>query len=104
MRGSRGFVLTCMERRLRGDLEGSAMWKAIVAGTAVLAIAGTSLVYAQQRGPRDGMMMQRSHLNAEDLRAFGEERLAALKAGWEATTRSSACVSVPRPCRTPVRP
>src|SRR5215472_13031099 len=86
MRGSPGFVLTCMERRRRGDLqrgvlEGSAMWKAIVAGTAVLAIAGTSLVYAQQRGPRDGMMMQRSQLNAEDLRAFGEARLAALKAG-----------------------
>jgi len=26
------------------------MWKAMVAGTAALAIAGTSLVYAQQRG------------------------------------------------------
>jgi zinc resistance-associated protein len=57
------------------------MWKAIVAGTAVLAIAGTSLVYAQQRGGRDGMMMERSQPNAEDLRAFGEARLAALKAG-----------------------
>ena len=30
------------------------MWKAIVAGTAVLAIAGTSLVYAQHRGGQDG--------------------------------------------------
>src|SRR5258707_12324870 len=57
------------------------MWKAIVAGTAALAIAGTSLVYAQQRGGRDGMMMDRPQLNAEDLRAFGEARLAALKAG-----------------------
>ena len=57
------------------------MWKAIVAGTAALAIAGTSLVYAQQRGGRDGMMMQRFQPNAEDLRAFGEARLAALKAG-----------------------
>ena len=57
------------------------MWKAIVAGTAALAIAGTSLVYAQQRGGRDGMMMERPQLNAEDLRAFGEARLAALKAG-----------------------
>src|SRR6266540_1309371 len=57
------------------------MWKAIVAGTAALAIAGTSLVYAQQRSGRDGMMMQRSQPNAEDLRAFGEARLAALKAG-----------------------
>jgi zinc resistance-associated protein len=60
------------------------MWKAIVAGTAALAIAGTSLVYAQQRGGRDGMM-QGSQLNAEDLRAFGEARLAALKAGLQLT-------------------
>jgi zinc resistance-associated protein len=56
------------------------MWKAIVAGTAALAIAGTSLVYAQQRGGREGMM-QGWRPNAEDLRAFGEARLAALKAG-----------------------
>ena len=56
------------------------MWKAIVAGTAALAIAGTSLVYAQQRGGRDGMM-QGWRPNAEDQRAFGEARLAALKAG-----------------------
>ena len=57
------------------------MWKAIVAGTAALAIAGTSLVYAQQRSGRDGMMMERFQPNAEDLRAFGEARLASLKAG-----------------------
>jgi zinc resistance-associated protein len=56
------------------------MWKAIVVGTAMLAIAGTSLVYAQQRGGRDGMM-QGWQPNAEDLRAFGEARIAALKAG-----------------------
>jgi len=56
------------------------MWKAIVAGTAALAIAGTSLVYAQQRGGRDGMM-QGWQPNTEDLRAFGEARIAALKAG-----------------------
>jgi zinc resistance-associated protein len=56
------------------------MWKAIVAGTAALAIAGTSLVYAQQqRGGRD--FGQRWQPNTEDLRAFGEARLAALKAG-----------------------
>ena len=52
----------------------------MVAGTAALAIAGTSLAYAQQRGGRDGMTQGRQ-LNAEDLRAFGEARLAALKAG-----------------------
>src|ERR671937_2937733 len=56
------------------------MWKAIVAGTAALAIAGTSLVYAQQRGGRDGMM-QGGQPSTEDMRAFGEARLAALKAG-----------------------
>jgi hypothetical protein len=56
------------------------MWKSMVAGTAALAIAGTSLAYAQQRGGRDGMMQGRQ-LTAEDLRAFGEARLAALKAG-----------------------
>jgi zinc resistance-associated protein len=56
------------------------MWKSMVAGTAALAIAGTSLAYAQQRGGRDGMMQGRQ-LNVEDLRAFGEARLAALKAG-----------------------
>ena len=53
------------------------MWKAIVAGTAALAIAGTSLVYAQQqRGGRD--FGQRCQPNTEDVRAFGEARLAAL--------------------------
>ena len=61
------------------------MWKAIVAGTAALAIAGTSLVYAQQRSDRDGMMQQRRQFSADDLRAFGEARLAALKAGLTLT-------------------
>jgi zinc resistance-associated protein len=54
------------------------MWKAIVAGTAALAIAGTSLVFAQQRGGEGG---ERWRPSTEDLRAFGEARLAALKAG-----------------------
>src|SRR5436305_10271294 len=59
------------------------MWKAIVAGTATLAIAGTSLVYAQQRSDRDGA--QRWRPSTEDMRAFGEARLAALKAGLTLT-------------------
>jgi hypothetical protein len=54
------------------------MWKSIVAGTAVLAIAGTSLVYAQQRGGYD---WPRWRPSAEDQRAFGDARLAGLKAG-----------------------
>jgi hypothetical protein len=63
-------------------LEGS-MWKAIVVGTAALTIIGTSLVYAQQGGRRDDV--QRWRPSAEDLRAFGEARLAALKAGLSLT-------------------
>ena len=51
------------------------MWKAIVAGTAALAIAGTSLVYAQ-RGREEGR--ERWRPSMEDFRAFGEARLAAL--------------------------
>jgi len=58
------------------------MWKAIVAGTAALAIAGTSLVYAQ-RGRDEGR--QRWQPSMEDFRAFGEARLAALKAGLTLT-------------------
>jgi zinc resistance-associated protein len=58
------------------------MWKTIVAGTAVLAIAGGSLAFAQDRGAPDGRAWRPS---IEDLRAFGEARLAALKAGLTLT-------------------
>jgi hypothetical protein len=58
------------------------MWKGIVAGGVALAIAGSSLVYAQQRPRNDG---QRWRPNTEDMRAFGEARLAALKAGLALT-------------------
>src|SRR5215468_11127511 len=77
MRRGRGFVLPS---RSGVTWRARAMWKAIVAGTAALAIAGTSLAYAQERVGRDGMVQGRQ-LNADDLRAFGEARLAALKAG-----------------------
>ena len=59
------------------------MWKAIVAGTAALAIAGTSLVYAQRGRLEEGR--QRWQPSTEDFRAFGEARLAALKAGLALT-------------------
>src|SRR6516162_10865548 len=60
------------------------MWKPIVAGTAALAIiAGTSLVYAQQSGRLD--RGGRWQPNMEDMRAFGEARLAGLKAGLTLT-------------------
>jgi hypothetical protein len=56
------------------------MWKAVVAGTLALAIAGSTLVYAQQRGRHDGGMRWQGP-NIEDMRAFGEARLAGLRAG-----------------------
>jgi hypothetical protein len=59
------------------------MWKAVVAGAAALVIAGGSLAFAQARSGRDGG--QRWQPSVEDMRAFGEARLAALKAGLTLT-------------------
>ena len=64
------------------------MFRPLVIGTAALAIAGSSIVFAQQRyfGPRgDGdaapRFEQRYHLSAEDMAAFADARIAALRAG-----------------------
>ena len=66
------------------------MFRPLVIGTAALAIAGSSIVFAQQRyfGPRgDGdsapRFQQRYHLSAEDMAAFADARIAALRAGLE---------------------
>jgi hypothetical protein len=67
------------------------MWKSVVAATAALAIAGSSIVYAQQRfgedGNGDGSRFQHRHhhMSAEDRAAFVDARIAALKAGLELT-------------------
>jgi zinc resistance-associated protein len=68
------------------------MLKPVIAATAVLAIAGSSLVYAQQRagehngsghwGPR---AEHRHRPSAADMAAFTDARIAALKAGLELT-------------------
>ena len=56
------------------------MWKGIVVGTTALAIVGSSVIYAQERFARpDGA--ERWRPSMEDRRAFGEARLAALRAG-----------------------
>jgi hypothetical protein len=61
------------------------MLKAALAGTAALAIVGTSLVYAQERGRLGGFerpqSSERSRPNLDDMRAFADARLAALHAG-----------------------
>jgi hypothetical protein len=61
------------------------MLKAALAGTAALAIVGSSLVYAQERGRPGGsersQSTERSRPNMDDMRAFADARLAALHAG-----------------------
>jgi hypothetical protein len=68
------------------------MLKPVIAATALFAIAGTSLVYAQQGfggqgnpggdGPR---FEQRHRPSPADITAFTDARIAALKAGLELT-------------------
>jgi zinc resistance-associated protein len=60
------------------------MWKTVLAGTTALAIAGTSLVYAQQ-GPGGPDRAQRWRPSAEDISAFGDARIAAIHAGLKLT-------------------
>lgn len=68
------------------------MLKPLIAATAILALAGSSLVYAQQRsgdrdgfGPRGSRTEQRHPVSPADLAAFTDARIAALKAGLELT-------------------
>jgi len=56
------------------------MWKAILAGTAAVAIAGTSLVYAQQQPDK---APQRWRPSQEDFSALTNARITALKAGLQ---------------------
>jgi zinc resistance-associated protein len=58
------------------------MWKSILAGTAAVAIAGTSMVYAEQPHRAGGMHWRPSQ---QDRAAFTDARIAALKAGLELT-------------------
>jgi zinc resistance-associated protein len=59
------------------------MWKAILAGTTALTIAGATLAIAQQVPDRDGS--QRWRPSAEDRSAFTDAQLAELKAGLRLT-------------------
>jgi len=70
------------------------MLKPVIAATALLAIAGSSYVYAQQgdggrgyggRGDGGFRSEQRHRLSPEDRAAFADARIAALKAGLELT-------------------
>lgn len=66
------------------------MFKPGIVGVAALAIAGSSLVYAQQQvGDHEGFGRWRAErhqpLSADDMAAFTDARIAALKAGLELT-------------------
>jgi zinc resistance-associated protein len=63
------------------------MLKTVLAGTAAIAIAGSSFVYAQQRndGPAGPDAQRHGRPSAEDIGAFTDARIAALKAGLELT-------------------
>jgi hypothetical protein len=67
------------------------MLKPVIAATALLAIAGSSYVYAQQgfgghRGFGEGQRFEHRHRpSAADISAFTDARVAALKAGLELT-------------------
>lgn len=59
------------------------MWKALAAGTTILTMAGSTLASAQQSPPAE-----RSHhaqLTADDIAAFTDARIAALKAALKLT-------------------
>jgi len=59
------------------------MWKTLIAGTAMLMIAGSTLASAQQSSPAE--RSHRAQLTADDVAAFVDARIAALKAALKLT-------------------
>jgi zinc resistance-associated protein len=59
------------------------MWKTLIAGTTMLMIAGSTLASAQQSSPAD--RPHRAQLTADDIAAFADARIAALKAALKLT-------------------
>lgn len=65
------------------------MWKLLMVAVVAVAVAGTSIVYAQQgnddRDPGRRLEHRHHRLSPEDRAAFLDARIAALKAGLELT-------------------
>ena len=59
------------------------MWKALIAGTTLLMIAGSTLASAQQSSPAE--RSHRAQLTADDIAAFTDARIAGLKAALKLT-------------------
>src|SRR5262245_3039973 len=62
----------------------SIMWKKVLAGAAVLTIAGSTVAFTQQLDNRVEVF-RRGQPSVEDLQAYADARLAALKAGLALT-------------------
>ena len=59
------------------------MWKTLIAGTTLLMIAGSTLASAQQSSPAE--RSHRAQLTADDIAAFTDARIVALKAALKLT-------------------
>jgi hypothetical protein len=59
------------------------MWKTLIAGTTILTIAGSTLASAQQPAPAE--RPHHSQLTADDIAAFTDARIAALKTALRLT-------------------
>ena len=59
------------------------MWKTLIAGATLLMIAGSTLASAQQSSPAE--RSHRAQLTADDIAAFTDARIAALKAALKLT-------------------
>jgi zinc resistance-associated protein len=59
------------------------MWKALIAGTTLVTIAGSTLASAQQPPPAE--RPHHSQLTADDIAAFSDARIAALKTALRLT-------------------
>jgi zinc resistance-associated protein len=61
----------------------SAMWKTLIASTATLMIASSTIAFAQQ--PSSAERSHHAQLTADDISAFTDARVAALKAALKLT-------------------
>jgi zinc resistance-associated protein len=59
------------------------MWKAVIAGTTILTIAGSTIAFAQQPSPAEPS--HHAQLTADDIAAFTDARIAALKTALKLT-------------------
>jgi zinc resistance-associated protein len=59
------------------------MWKALIAGTTILTIAGSTLASAQQ--PSSAERSHHAQLTADDIAAFADARIAAIKTALKLT-------------------